>query len=270
MLLRIVYFTGTKTGNCNVTVQCTPHITLTRAVFSSLACFQLAIEHGMPLPNSYSRRQQRIAGEHASIDTLQVAHKLGLQLTDAVVQGAAEAGSLAKLKWLHTEHGCQFDANTVVAAAKTEKLQICKFLLSEHGCALPERPCFIATSRNDVQLLSWLRESGCPWDQYEYCTSAAAFGSIDMMAYLLGIESSPELLTAMLNSAGGYDQLTAARWLRQRGAEWPAMLLINGGYDVWTGEALQWARAEGCTSVVPEVRTDYSDEDSDEDVDEDM
>jgi hypothetical protein len=237
----------------DVTVQCKAQLTLSSAAFSSLACFQLAIEHGMPLPSSNSRRQQRIAGQHASIETLQVAHELGLEFTDALVRGAAEADSLAKLKWLHTEHGCQFNRETVVSAAKTGQLHVCKFLVSSHGCALLMRACLMAISRGDVELLSWLRANGCTWDQRYYCTYAAAHGSVQMMAYLLAIESSPGLLTAALNSAGACDLLAAAQWLRQRGAEWPAVLLINRGYDVWSGESLAWARAEGCTSEVPEV-----------------
>jgi hypothetical protein len=251
---RIFYWDEDR--NCNVSVWCTPLNTLSSAVFSSLGCFQLAVEHGMQLPSSNSRRQQRIAGEHASIETLKTAHELGLQLTDAVVQGAAEAGSLAKLNWLHKEHGCRFDAETVVAAAKTSQLQVCKFLLSPHSCPLPERACYIAISRGDVELLCWLRENGCPWDQHNYCSNAAAFDNIDMMIYLLDIECTPAILTAMLNNAGGYTHLAAARWLRQRGAEWPALLLFNVGYDVWSGESLAWARAEGCTSEVPEVLLD--------------
>jgi hypothetical protein len=238
----------------DVTVQCKAQLTLTSAAFSSPSCFQLAVEHGMPLPSSNSRRQQRIAGEHGSIKTLQVADKLGLQLTDAVVRGAAEAGSLAKLKWLHAEHGCRFDHKTVISAAKTGQLHVCKFLLSDHGCALLMGACLMAISRGDVELLSWLLANGCTWDQYEYCTSAAAHDSIDMMAYLLGIESSPGLLTAMLNEAGGHSQLAAAQWLRQLCADWPPVLLYDEGFDVWSGESLAWARAEGCTSEVPELR----------------
>jgi hypothetical protein len=34
--------------------------------------------------------------------------------------------------------------------------------------------------------------------------------------------------------------------LRQHGAEWPALLRFNG--DPWSGDVLQWARDEGCTS----------------------
>jgi hypothetical protein len=55
-----------------------------------------------------------------------------------------------------------------------------------------------------------------------------------------------ELLTEALKYTGTHNQLQAAQWLRQRGAQWPAVLC--NGYGEWTGVVLAWARAEGCTS----------------------
>jgi hypothetical protein len=54
------------------------------------------------------------------------------------------------------------------------------------------------------------------------------------------------VLQSMLNVAGVCSQLTAAKWLRQQGATWPAVLKYNG--KAWSGKALAWARGEGCTS----------------------
>jgi hypothetical protein len=55
-----------------------------------------------------------------------------------------------------------------------------------------------------------------------------------------------DVLSAMLTLAGAYDHLAAAQWLRQRGAEWPTVLHFNG--TDWSGDTLEWARAEGCDS----------------------
>jgi hypothetical protein len=57
-----------------------------------------------------------------------------------------------------------------------------------------------------------------------------------------------ELLTDALNTAGAGNKLQAAQWLRQLGAQWPAVL--KHGAQQWSGESLAWARAEGCTSPV--------------------
>jgi hypothetical protein len=48
----------------------------------------------------------------------------------------------------------------------------------------------------------------------------------------------------MLNAAGANSKLAAAKWLRQQGAEWPAV--IN-----WCGCSLDWAGSEGCTAEAP-------------------
>jgi hypothetical protein len=56
-----------------------------------------------------------------------------------------------------------------------------------------------------------------------------------------------EQLTAALNHAGLFNQLRAAQWLRQHGAEWPAVLAVNA-HQHWSCDTLAWARAQGCTS----------------------
>jgi hypothetical protein len=58
--------------------------------------------------------------------------------------------------------------------------------------------------------------------------------------------NTPAVRTRMLNAAAAHDQLAAAQWLRQQGAEWPDQL--RNDLLFWTGETLAWARSEGCTS----------------------
>eukprot|EP00953_Heterococcus_sp_UTEX-ZZ885_P042253 21482-Heterococcus_DN1.PRE.3 len=88
------------------------------------------------------------------------------------------------------------------------------------------------------------------------------------MAFLLAHspDISADVLSSMLNAAGAHDNLAAAKWLRQQGAEWPDVIryfYVNSfdGYTEWSGEALAWARAEGCTSPTQQE----SDSDSDAD-----
>jgi hypothetical protein len=49
-------------------------------------------------------------------------------------------------------------------------------------------------------------------------------------------------LQEMLNAAGAYGKLDAAVWLRQQGAEWPAVLKFT--WKVWEGDTLAWAVQE--------------------------
>eukprot|EP00953_Heterococcus_sp_UTEX-ZZ885_P017511 9799-Heterococcus_DN1.PRE.1 len=58
----------------------------------------------------------------------------------------------------------------------------------------------------------------------------------------------------MLNVAGAYRRLAAAKWLRQQGAEWPAVLKYES--RAWNTDVVQWARDEGCTSpTTPDTPT---------------
>jgi hypothetical protein len=80
---------------------------------------------------------------------------------------------------------------------------------------------------------------------------------MSILAYVIQQGGLPEAaeLTHMLNAAGAYGKVEATKWLRQRGAEWPAVLQYTevGVYGMpvrhsWWGPVLDWARSEGCTS----------------------
>jgi shikimate 5-dehydrogenase len=61
----------------------------------------------------------------------------------------------------------------------------------------------------------------------------------------------------MLSSAGHNNKLAAAQWLRQQGADWPAVLVHNvhvASHTIampWPTKAVAWAREQGCTSPTP-------------------
>jgi hypothetical protein len=92
--------------------------------------------------------------------------------------------------------------------------------------------------------------------------TAAFGGSVAVLQYLLEQQQqqqqqqqrapSAQQLTLMLNAAGANDQLAAARLLRDRGAEWPAVLKlrIGGTNKHWAGTTLEWARQQGCRSPI--------------------
>jgi hypothetical protein len=86
----------------------------------------------------------------------------------------------------------------------------------------------------------------------DICDGAAQFGSTDILDYVVeqGEVLDAECLIKALNAAGTHAKLQTAQWLRQRGAEWPAVL----GYDEdeqWSDAVVAWARNEGCTSPLP-------------------
>jgi hypothetical protein len=99
-----------------------------------------------------------------------------------------------------------------------------------------------------MAVLQWLLEHSCPHNNTLCCWFAAAYGHIAVLVYLqsLGWLTSAVVLRTTLRIAGAFDQLAAAQWVRQQGAEWPSVLRYRE--KPWLAEVVAWARAEGCTA----------------------
>eukprot|EP00953_Heterococcus_sp_UTEX-ZZ885_P035386 18275-Heterococcus_DN1.PRE.1 len=168
---------------------------------------------------------------------------------------AASSGNIELVEWLRQQEGIEIGANTLAAAAGSGHIALCEHLRST-GCGWDASACARAGVFGQLDALRWLRSNGCPWDVSTVCTSAACGGYTDILDYVIeqGEVLSVELLTDALSCAGYNDQLRAAQWLRQRGANWPAVLAYgNLEYErLWSNELVAWARAEGCTSAVVE------------------
>jgi hypothetical protein len=78
-----------------------------------------------------------------------------------------------------------------------------------------------------------------------------------------GIVFTADMLIQMLNVAGARNKLAAAQWLRQQGG---GFAVLRYHSQPWSGDALLWARAEGCTSGTEWIHIDaIHDSDSDSD-----
>jgi hypothetical protein len=224
-------------------INCVPQMTTFSAVFSSPSRLRLYAQ-AREL-HCKAKRFQRAAGTYADIATLQAAHELGMQYTDSVLEGAASCNELAVMQFLRAQ-GAPLSCEVFSLAAARGHTAMCAYLHSER-CPWDEIVCGRAARNDHASTLRWLREHGCVWNAEAIALSAAQGGSVDVMVYLQqqGIVFTAAKLTSMLRFAGTYNQLTAAKWLRQQGAEWPAQL---GWCQDWPDTTLTWARAEGCTS----------------------
>eukprot|EP00953_Heterococcus_sp_UTEX-ZZ885_P001122 1117-Heterococcus_DN1.PRE.4 len=150
---------------------------------------------------------------------------------------AAKQGNLEMLKWLcdigcdpdfvwkadqydivATCHNVELSTEVMLVAAESGSSTMCE-LLHALGCPMDEHCCnkaadFCITKHDNLDLLRWFKQHGCPWNTDWLAEIAAS--------------------------------LTTAKWLRQHGAEWPTVLKDNG--KIWSGETLSWARAEKCAS----------------------
>eukprot|EP00953_Heterococcus_sp_UTEX-ZZ885_P021905 12184-Heterococcus_DN1.PRE.2 len=164
---------------------------------------------------------------------------------------AAESGSIELVEWIRQQQGIDINARVMAAAARADQTAMCEHLRST-GCQWDATACTAATKTGAISTLRWLREHGCPWLVRDVLREAADRGFTDALDYVLqqGEVLDAELVTAALNRAGTAGKLQVAQWLRQHGAEWPAVL----GYteptyiEHWSDEVLAWARLEGCAS----------------------
>jgi Ankyrin repeats (3 copies) len=159
---------------------------------------------------------------------------------------AAQSGSIELLQFLKPQ-GCVFTAEIISTAAALGHLQTCQFLRAEQ-CPWDDSTCRCAAQNGHVDVLRWLHEQGCPWNVEAVRMVAASTGQVCVIMYMAGVEpaASAAQLTGLMQCAAANHSLPVAKWLRQQGAEWPAVLKF--GSLPWSADALQWARDEGCTS----------------------
>jgi hypothetical protein len=164
---------------------------------------------------------------------------------DTICERAAESSSIEVLQYLKQQGGV-FTKRAMRMAAYMGNLHVIQYLHSEQ-CPWDTSAC---TNACGVDILHWLREQGCPGNPEAVRCAAAEADDLDMVLYMAEVQpaASAAQLTQMLNAAGANDSLETAEWLRQQGAKWPAVLRYSE--RSWRGAALQWARAEGCTSPV--------------------
>jgi hypothetical protein len=167
---------------------------------------------------------------------------------------AAVCGQLSTLQWLK-EQGVAISADALKAAVQGGHVTVVQYLVAE-GHQLSSELCTIAAQHDCVKTLHWLLAQHCSWSLRSVCLAAAHGGSTHVLAYLwhqplVHLQLGAQPLTAMLNAAGANNKLAAAQWLRQQGAEWPAVLQYAytvGQLKQWRGSVLEWARTAGCTS----------------------
>jgi hypothetical protein len=173
---------------------------------------------------------------------------------------AAAGGSV--LEWL-LQQGVKFTCQTMCNAVASDNLQLCQWLHAAQ-CPMNVYAYVFAEDRCNLKILNWLFDIGCPYNVEDLCYFARC--SVDSNTILMlqwlqqrGIFDSAATLTLALNYAGANNTgLAAAQWLRQQGADWPAVLYSE--HEVkpgpWCDATLEWARAEGCTAPV------FADDDS--------
>jgi hypothetical protein len=216
------------------------------------------------------------ASRPPNVPVLQYLQDEGCEWDDLTAAGAVHAGDLEQLKWLHQhgailggiearhtprsggvsifawlqQQGFQFNGDFVTWAAWYGNLQLCKWLHSA-GCPWGHAACSAAAQHGHIEVLQFLHENGCPWDAESmlYKAVVAEHNNVDMLQYIWdqGVQADAAKLKELLNDAGSRDLLELAKWLREKGAQWPEKLGRSFSTS-WCDKAVAWARAEGCTA----------------------
>jgi hypothetical protein len=156
----------------------------------------------------------------------------------------AQSGSIKLMAWLLEQPDTVLCAEHLRVAAFKGHRALCEFMRAQQ-CPWDASVTRQAAAGGSVDMLRWLVDSGCPWDGDALRAGAAEGGSMEVLTYLqqLGLLTRTADRTDTLEFAGTRDQLAAAKWLREQGAEWPT----GGVCNMWFGSVREWAIAEGFT-----------------------
>jgi hypothetical protein len=239
-----------------------------RNALSSAAWLTQALAAGFDLK---SKSIGRLAGRQCSAQMLDAAHEMGLEWSNSVTLGSAS--DLPKLKFLVEERKCPMHAGAVsLAACKSNSVDTLQWLQSL-GAQFTEDHCCRAAQHSSIAVMQFLyantsrpttavilAAAACPsaeplrwlldnttymFNSFKASLAAACAGSVAVLQLLSPLAQwSPQMLTELLQAAGGNKKLAAVQWLRAQGAAWPALLQYN--CKKWDGECLEWARSEGC------------------------
>jgi hypothetical protein len=210
--------------------------------FTSAARVRLAGLWGLRFDKPDSYKLRYCAGKHGDISTLLAAHELGLPYSHEVVREAAESGCLEKLKWLSMEQGCQMPDDIADSAAGGGSVEMPRWL-KQRGFVFTEGTSYRAAGRaNNLRVLQYLLEEGCPLPRY-ICGAAAEAGDVQQLQWLYEHGAELSSTTAELGADGG--SVEVLEWLQQQGVEFEFGSMIQAAED-GNLQVCQWLHAAGC------------------------
>jgi len=124
------------------------------------------------------------AAMEGQMDMLKWLKTQNCDFTEKTFEAAAKSGSVEVLKWLK-EVNCPKGEDAVMCAnaAKEGHLDALKWLQDEGWCALNEDTFVNAIYSKNIDILKWLKEQGCPWNE-EVSETAYTHGTIEIRRWL--------------------------------------------------------------------------------------
>ena len=211
----------------------------------------------------------RRAAELGWLSTLKNRLRRGILDKPSVCKSAAKFGHLEIVKWAR-ENGCPWEEArctggeagaglsvpgprinylekinrikyTCAWAARRGHLEVLKWV-RENGCPWDEKTCSWAAKGGHLATLKWARENGCPWDE-ETCANLAEGGHLETLKWAHENDCPWDDRTCANLAGGGH--LEMLLWARENDcpwSEWTCACAAWGGHF----EILKWARENGC------------------------
>eukprot|EP00953_Heterococcus_sp_UTEX-ZZ885_P002161 1680-Heterococcus_DN1.PRE.7 len=210
--------------------------------------------------------------------------------TDRLLEQVALTGDLAKLKRVYTKTGRKLPSAITCYAAGSGSIAMVKWLGSKnvgreavmvirHGhlnimmlnCDDDDMKKEAVLGGDNIQILNWLIEHGVTYDD-EIALLAAQHNRDKVLEHVIDNPNTWDTavrddykLKQLLHAAGAFGSLEACKWLRNNGASWPDVHALYWPPNhcprdalYWSEDTLEWAKAEGCTSLLSD--SDYDSE----------
>ncbi|GLC47011.1 hypothetical protein PLESTM_002008500 [Pleodorina starrii] len=176
------------------------------------------------------------ASEQGDLELLRGLLDLGCAVSDEAVLAAAKAGKLAVLRWLaEADEARQAGGEEALRRAMT-------------GCWLMRA----AALSGSLELVAWLREWGCPWNEFAFW-SAAESGSTELIQWMHGQGCPMGADGEAYLRAGRNGDFATLCCLRRLGCPWDGRTLSSAVHDVWVEgsegcgvRVLRWLVVRGC------------------------
>jgi len=105
------------------------------------------------------------------------------KLFASFLRKTVRSGWLSILQWTKEENHCPFtDISLCPNAAKKGNIEVLKWL-REIGCSWDQVMCTKAAVRGNLAMLKWLRKQRCPWNRWT-CDHAASKGHLEVLKWL--------------------------------------------------------------------------------------
>lgn len=156
---------------------------------------------------------------------------------------AALKGNLPLLKWLR-HHGCPWDEYVFVAAIRSRNLDVMKYV-DDNGCPRGSNIMNYATGLHaNLDALIWMRSRGFEWTSH-LCTIAAVWNELGILAWAIdnGCPVDDMIIADAANN--GNIKLDTVKWLRSRGYPWHTAVCSNAAKN-GRMDIIAWAYENGC------------------------